>query len=482
MTIQLQPRGISGRWGVRTAGWTGGRLLLVLGAAVLPVFAAGAQGATKTQDSVSTGTQPVTLSEAIRLAQQNSPASVAARGSVESGKVAVRTAYGAFLPSITASFGAGRQFTGAGSLTRVNSAGETVTIAGDKWNYNNSLGFSAQLFNFQNIPNLQAAKAEAAAATQAEVTQSFTIALNVEQQFYASLSALESEQAARTQLAQAVQQLDASRRRVVAGAATASDSLTAVVQIANAQLALRSAQNARRDANATLTRLVGSSVPLSAALNDPEVTARDTVQIDSAAVVARAEAAPNIAQDVYLLAAAEQRRKAARAAYLPTLSANYSRGGSGAGAYGLGNNPFIYTGQLNFSLSIPIFNGFQREGQLANAAINQANAAATLRDAKLAAQQLSVQFIDALRLGQEQILVQTASIAAATENLRVVQQRYNLGLSTIVDLLTAQTTLNQAQANLIAARNTVRLATAQIEALIGQPLVTVTTGSNGVTR
>src|SRR6185437_13084144 len=399
-------------------------------------------------------TQPVTLSEAIRLARQNSPASVAARGSVESGKVAVRTAYGAFLPSITASFGAGRQFTGAGSLTRVNSAGETVTIAGDRWNYSNSLGFNAQLFNFGNFPNLKAAKAEAAAATQAAVTQSFTVALNVEQQFYASLSALESEDAARTQLAQAVQQLDASRRRVVAGAATASDSLTAVVQIANAQLALRTAQNA----------------------------ARDTVQIDSAAVVARAEAAPNIAQDVYLLAAAEQRRKAARAAYLPTISANYSRGGSGAGVYGLGNNPFIYTGQLNFSLSIPIFNGFQREGQLANAAINQANAAATLRDAKLAAQQLSVQFIDALRLGQEQILVQTASIAAATENVRVVQQRYNLGLSTIVDLLTAQTTLNQAQANLIAARNTVRLATAQIEALIGQPLVTVTTGSNGVTR
>jgi outer membrane protein len=431
---------------------------------------------------VSAGTQPITLAEAIHLAQQNSPQAIAARGNVEAGKVAVRTAYGAFLPSINASFGAGRQFTGTGSLTRVNSAGETVTIAGDRWNYSNSLGFSAQLFNFANFPNLKAAKAEAAAATQGQITQAFDIALGVEQQFYASLSALESEDAARTQLAQALQQLDFSRRRVIAGAATASDSLTAVVLIANAQLALRSAENTRRDANAALTRLVGSDVPLSAALNDPDVMARDTVQIDSAAVVERAKAAPNITQDVYLLAAAEQRRKAARAAYIPTISANYSRGGSGSGVYGIGADPFIYTGQLNFSLSIPLFNGFQREGQVATATINQANAAATLRDAKLAAVQLSVQYIDALRLGQEQILVQTASVAAATENLRVVQTRYNLGLSTIVDLLTAQTTLNQAQATLIAARNTVRLATAQIEALIGQPLVSVTTGPNGVTR
>jgi outer membrane protein len=482
MKIQLQPRVISRYWDVRTARRIGGRCLLVMGLAAVPAVAAEGQGSAMVQDSVSAGTQPVTLAEAIRLAQQNSPQSIAARGSVESSNIAVRSAYGAFLPSISASFGAGRQFTGTGSLTRVNSAGETVTIAGDRWNYSNSLGFSAQLFNAANFPNLRAAKADVTAAKAAAVTQSFTIALSVEQQFYASLSALESEDAARTQLQQAQQQLSASRRRVVAGAATASDSLTAVVQIANAQLALRSAQNQRRDANALLTRLVGSSVPISAALNDPAVTARDTIHIDSAAVVAHAEAAPNIVQATAQLAAADERRKAAKAAYIPTISANYSRGGSGPSAYGLGNDPFVYSGQLNLSLSIPIFNGFAREGQVANASINKANAAASLRDAKLGAQQLSVQYIDALRLGQEQIIVQTASVAAATENLRVVQQRYNLGLSTIVDLLTAQTTLNQAQATLIAARNTVRLATAQIEALIGQPLTTVTTGSNGVTR
>lgn len=473
---------ISGRWDVRVARRIGSRVLLATGLAAAPIVAATAQDSTRVRDSVSAGTQPVMLAEAIRLAQQNSPQAIAALGSVKSGRAELRTAYGAFLPSITASFGAGRQFTGAGSLTRVNSAGETVTIAGNQWNYSNSLGFNAQLFNAANIPNVRAAKADVAAATQGAVVQSFTIALNVEEQFYTALSALESEDAARTQLAQAIQQLDFSRRRVVAGAATASDSLTAVVLVANAQLALRTAQNQRRDANATLTRLVGSSVPLSAALNDPDVVARDTVRVDSAAVVAQAEASPNIAQATAVLAAAEQRRKAARAAYIPTVNASYSRGGSGIGVYGFGTAPFVYSGQLNLSLSIPIFNGFAREGQVVNATVNQANAAASLRDTRLAAQQLSVQYIDALRLGQEQIVVQTASIAAATENLRVVQQRYNLGLSTIVDLLTAQTTLNQAQAQLIAARNTARLATAQIEALIGQPLVTVTTGPNGVTR
>jgi outer membrane protein TolC len=470
------------RWHVRNAQRIGGRLLLIAGMAAVPSVAAVAQGSVQGTDSVSIGTQPITLAEAIRLARQNSPQSIAARNSVESSDIAVRSAYGSFLPSISASFGAGRQFTGSGSQTRVNSAGETVTLAGDQWNYNNSLGFNVELLNLANFPNLKAAKAQVVASKAAVVTQSYTVALNVEQQFYASLSALESEQAARIQLKQAQEQLIASRQRVVAGAATASDSLTSLVTVANAQLALRQAQNQRRDANASLTRLVGSSQPLSAALNDPEVMARDTIQVDSAAVVRMAESAPNIQQAIAQLKVADARRTSARAAYLPTLSASYSRGGSGSGVYGIGDNPYAYSGRLSFALNIPIFSGFSRAAQVGNANITKENAEATLHDAKLGAQQLSVQYIDALRLGQEQVRVQTASVAAATENVRVVQQRYKLGLSTIVELLTAQTTLNQAQSSLIAARNTVRLATAQIEALIGQPLVTVTTGSNGVTR
>lgn len=497
MTIQLQPRVSSGRWCFGTAGRIGGRFALGLGLAALPLVlqaqvrdsvAAGARArdslmaSARMPDSVAIGTQPVTLADAIQMARQNSPTAIAARGTVQSDKAEVRSAYAAFLPSVSASFGASRQFTYGGSLSRVNSSGEKVTLAGNQWNYSNSLGLNAVLFNAANIPNVRAAKADLAAANQNVLAQQFNISLTIETQFYAALSALESADAARAQLAEAQQQLDFARRMVNAGSATASDSLTAVVSVANAVLALKTAENQRRDANAALTRLVGSSVPLSAALDDPAVRSRDTVQIDSAALVERASMSPLIAQQTAALEAAKARRNAAKAGYLPTVNASFSNGGNGAGLYGLGNNPFPYTGQLSIGLSIPIFNQFATAAQVTNATVNQANAAATLRDTKLAAKQLSVQYIDGLRLGQEEILVQTASIAAANENLRVVQQRYNLGLSTIVDLLTAQTTLNQAQASLIAAHNSVRLTTAQIEALIGQPLGTVTTGSNGVIR
>ena len=66
--------------------------------------------------------------------------------------------------------------------------------------------------------------------------------------------------------------------------------------------------------------------------------------------------------------------------------------------------------------------------------------------------------------------VQLASIEAAEEDLRVQQQRYQLGASTSLDLLTSQTQLNAARIALIQARLDARVAKAQIEALIGQDL------------
>jgi outer membrane protein len=371
-----------------------------------------------------------------------------------------------------------RQFTGRGTSTRVNENGEQVTIPGDRWTYSNGFSLSAELFNANRIPNLRAAQANVAAAQENIIAEGYSVRLDVETQFYNALAAQESEAAARTQLDQAQQQLDAARKRVNAGAATASDSLTALTQVANAQLALLTAQNNLRNANATLTRLVGSDVPLSAMTSDSTITQLDTLPLDSAAIVAQTTTTPAITAAKASLTAAHARRDAAKAAYFPSINAGYSRGGSGADSrFGLGDDPFSYSGSLNFSLRFPIFSQFTRQQQSEVAAVNETNAAAQLRDTQLQTKQLVIQYLGARQLGQEQVRVQTASIAAAEENLRVQQRRYDLGLATIVDVLTAQTVLNQARANLITARNTVRLATANLEALLGKPLTALPTES-----
>jgi outer membrane protein TolC len=52
----------------------------------------------------------------------------------------------------------------------------------------------------------------------------------------------------------------------------------------------------------------------------------------------------------------------------------------------------------------------------------------------------------------------------------VVQQRYNLGTSSLLEVLQAETTLDNARAQLINARVNARIAKANIEALIGRDL------------
>lgn len=98
------------------------------------------------------------------------------------------------------------------------------------------------------------------------------------------------------------------------------------------------------------------------------------------------------------------------------------------------------------------------------------NSAAQLRESRLLAQQNIVQQLGALRTAEERISIQQASLVAAQEDLRVMNQRYTLGASTLLDLLTSQSTLNQARAALIQARQDYRIARAQIEAIIGRDL------------
>ena len=76
----------------------------------------------------------------------------------------------------------------------------------------------------------------------------------------------------------------------------------------------------------------------------------------------------------------------------------------------------------------------------------------------------------ALRTAQQQITIQAASVVAADEDLRVQQQRYELGASTLLDVLTSQSQLIQARVSLIQARFNYRVAKAQLEALVGRTL------------
>ena len=439
-------------------------LLLFGSAAGAQVLKPGLQpGLTRGPDSA----RKISLAEAIRLAQLNSPQAIQAEGTERTSKAAKVSAVGAIFPS--ASLSAGRTIQFGGGQTRVNQNGEQVTIASAPVN-STGLNLNMTLFDGgQRLYNLRTAKSQIEAAEANRVAVKYNVALGVKQQYYAVLAAIESEDAARFQMGQANEQFRTSIAKVRAGVATRSDSLRGVIQVGNAQLALITAQSNKEAADASLTRLVGSEVPVTA---DPSSIQENMAALpDSAELAALAKNGPAVLQARAELDAAEESRKASKATYLPSLSASYSRTGSGTDArFGLGDDPFSYNGRLSFSLSYPIFNNFAREEQVVRAKVAEINAQASLRDTQLGAQESLTQFIGALRGASQRVAVQVASVAAAEEDVRVQQQRYNIGASVLLDLITSQAALAQAQQSLIQARYDYRIARAQLEALIGREL------------
>src|SRR5690349_17486343 len=174
---------------------------------------------------------PITLAEAVRLAQQNSPSAIAAHGQVRTTSASVRSAYGAFLPSVSLSAGAARQLPSQPGRTSIDSNGNVVLIPADPWSYNLGLGANVALFEGgRRFFELRQAKARSSAAEANQVAQSFDVAYTVKQQYYAVLAQREALSAANAQLEQANEQRTFSIAKVRAQNATRSDSLRAEIQ------------------------------------------------------------------------------------------------------------------------------------------------------------------------------------------------------------------------------------------------------------
>ena len=413
----------------------------------------------------------ISLDEAIRLAQQNSPSAIQARGNLRMRALGVRSAYAAFLPSINTNASLSRQFF---------DERDSKT-----WGHGSSLSASINLFDPLRYYDVGEAKRNVDLAEATEIQGRYSIALQVKQQFFNALNARESEAAALSALEVAEQSYRAATARVRAGSATTSDSLRALITVGNRRIELLAAQNSLRQANVALSRLVGMDFPVQA---DPADTLDLTdAVIDSAALVVMVQRGPALEQERARVELAQYGVKSARTRYWPRLSGiTFSRQASGLSFYGFDDHKFDRprseenpngvdgyrwsTNCCQISVSMTLWDNFVREDQMVSARITADNAQANLRDQQLGQQQLLAQHIGTLRTTEAQMQVQRLSLAAAEEDLRIIQLRYELGAATQLEVTTSQDALNRARVSLIDTRYRYRLAKANIESLIGREL------------
>src|SRR5690606_27733288 len=88
--------------------------------------------------------RPITLDQAVSLAQRNAPATIQARGLERTSRQQVNNAYASFIPSLTVSAGGTRQFSEA-RTTIVD--GVEVTRSAEPWSYSTGMTFGLELFD-----------------------------------------------------------------------------------------------------------------------------------------------------------------------------------------------------------------------------------------------------------------------------------------------------------------------------------------------
>jgi outer membrane protein len=404
----------------------------------------------------------MTLDEAIDAALKANPGMAQSAGAVRSAQASQKEAQGAFLPrlslSTSTSFSGTQQY--GSSLTLPGSAG------GTSQSYGAGISASYDLYTGgRRTAELRQTRAQTSAAQAGLVAEQYDVRLATKQAFFDVLRRQDQVEVAQAQVARAQQELDAAETRVRVGSATASDQLRAQLALNQARQALLEAQSAGKVARFALGRTVGSNGPVGA-----KATAQDLavtpVRLDSLAAYVQAQSPALLAAQAGAQAS-EAGVRAAKSQYLPSLQLTTG--------YNWDNQQLsVASGQtgwrVGIGLSYPLFDGFSRQAQVQKAQVQADVAHAQLEDARRAATEQFQAAATGVEQAQQRIALAEEAVSVAERDLQVQEQRYRIGGATMLDLVTSQASLAQAQNDRISARYDYQIARAQLEALAGRPL------------
>jgi outer membrane protein TolC len=268
------------------------------------------------------------------------------------------------------------------------------------------------------------------------------------------------------EVAQAGLGLDYAQRREAAGTATRADVLSAQLAVSTARQRQLAAGDTLGMTTAALGRLVGANGPVDA---EPAATLEPTpLPMSDSAVSALAVAtAPAVLSTEAQASADNAAVRVAKTLYVPTIAAGAGYNWSNTTRFPGGLRPgWIMT----FTTSYPLFNGFLREATVTQAEVAAEVATVTAADTKRLVRADAERLLGNLHVAEHNIELTRESVRLATENLRVFRARYGAGIATILDVLTAQTSLIQAELGLVSARFTYQGTRAALEALLGRGL------------
>jgi outer membrane protein len=398
----------------------------------------------------------LSLDEVVDMALDRDPAAVAAEVARSNARSDVLQATGTWLPtvSVTSSYNNSSNQRFDQATGRLFSESYTAQLQGGLDVFTGGRRLLSQ----------RSSRASYAAADAQFASQQYATILRATEIFYEAAAAADIVSAAEQRLQRARDQLSAAQTRLELGTATQSDELRAELELGNAEVALLDAQSSMRYTTLELGRQVGLSEavrPAAAALPD-----RAPVLPPLEDLIRRATtASPAVVAAGATLRLRRTERLAAYTPFLPTVRLT-----GGYDWFAIDFPPEQRSWSLRLVASLPIFNGFQRETAIQRAVAAERVAEARSRDADLAARVAVESAASDIALAERRVAIADRAVVLAREDLRVQEERYTMGVATILDLQTSQVNLSDAEINAVRARQLLGTATARLEAILGQRL------------
>lgn len=248
-----------------------------------------------------------------------------------------------------------------------------------------------------------------------------------------------------------------------------SDVLTAQVQLEQSRLDLIEAQNMLSIAKASLNQVLGFQVDDEIGIVDNlDVPEESNIDYETA-MTSSMTSHPSLLKSQFNVKAAKSGIGMAASQFLPTVS-GYFQYNWNHRDFDQISNMFDkdYNWQMGLSLSLPIFDGFSRIAQTSKAKLNYHWNEEVLSQTKRSiALEVKEAFFN-MNQAKRKITVAKSGKEAANENLRLNQEKYNLGAGTMLDLITAQVQFSTANSDYIQSLYSYKLGVARLQKAMGE--------------
>lgn len=413
----------------------------------------------------------LSLNDALATALQKNFGYRIAEGNWEIAKADKTGAAGGLLPFISAGLSYGWTKRGPSSsftqgLIVVPGSNQTTTTA----NYSVGLDVRQDLFDGgAAFSGYKAASASETASREAFRGARQSLIFNVKNSYFSALKAKKLLEVQQDVVKRGEEQLKIAQARYDLGSASLSDVLKAKVSFANDQLTLISAENSYQVALANLNVIIGEDVSDSIELAEDLTPPQESSLGYEEALLKAEKNHPDLLASQENMKAADWGVSAGRAGLYPSLSIN--------AGYGWNNRDFSrvtslfdrdYQWRFGFSIGYNIFDRFSTYRSLKSAQARHSNARESfLQTRSQVALEVKQAFLD-LTQSRRKLDVTNQQSESAEEDLNIVQEKYNLGAATILELLDAQVSYKQAKSDQVQALFDYNLAAARLKKSIGE--------------